>query len=137
VLPDGNYYLPGTDEVIPADMATPSPDDRFHHCFYYPMANEFDPWGGPTSMGRQTQDEMLLCSNELYVVGHSPHSNLANNLFASSCDSRGPTICFGTCHFAWIRGTNLWRRRTNLSWDSPNEPRTGVEGNDFLDWPEA
>ena len=32
VLPDGNYYLPGTDEVIPADMATPSPDDRFHHC---------------------------------------------------------------------------------------------------------
>jgi hypothetical protein len=24
VLPDGNYYLPGTDEVIPADMATPS-----------------------------------------------------------------------------------------------------------------
>ena len=36
VLPDGNYYLPKTDEVIPADMATPSPDDRFHHC-YYPM----------------------------------------------------------------------------------------------------
>jgi hypothetical protein len=32
VLPDGNYYLPTTDEVIPADMATPSPDDRFHHC---------------------------------------------------------------------------------------------------------
>src|SRR6516162_5424025 len=32
VLPDGNYYLPGTDEVIPADIAAPSPDDRFHHC---------------------------------------------------------------------------------------------------------
>jgi hypothetical protein len=32
VLPDGNYYLPATDETIPADMATPSPDDRFHHC---------------------------------------------------------------------------------------------------------
>ena len=32
VLPDGNYYLPTTDEIIPADMATPSPDDRFHHC---------------------------------------------------------------------------------------------------------
>ena len=47
VLPNGSYYLPGTDEVIPAEMATPSPDDRFHHCFYYPMANEFDPWGGP------------------------------------------------------------------------------------------
>ena len=32
VLPDGNYYLPETGETIPADMATPSPDDRFHHC---------------------------------------------------------------------------------------------------------
>ena len=41
-LPDGDYYLPATDEVIPADMATPSPDDRFHHCFYYPVAGEFD-----------------------------------------------------------------------------------------------
>jgi len=45
VLPNGNYYLPTTDEVIPAEMATPSPDDRFHHCIYYPVANEFDPWG--------------------------------------------------------------------------------------------
>jgi hypothetical protein len=45
VLPDGNYYLPVTDEIIPADMATPSPDDRFHHCIYYPVANEFDPSG--------------------------------------------------------------------------------------------
>jgi hypothetical protein len=43
VLPNGNYYLPTTDEIIPADMATPSPDDRFHHCVYYPVANEFDP----------------------------------------------------------------------------------------------
>ena len=46
-LPDGDYYLPATDEVIPADMATPSPYDRFHRCSYYPMANEFDPWGRP------------------------------------------------------------------------------------------
>src|SRR5260370_41067056 len=37
VLPDGNYYLPATDETIPADMATPSPDDRLHHSTYYPM----------------------------------------------------------------------------------------------------
>ena len=37
---------PGTDEVIPADMASPSPDDRFHHCTYYPVGHEFDPWGG-------------------------------------------------------------------------------------------
>ena len=42
-LPDGNYYLPGSDEVIPADMATPSPDDRFHHCTY----NYIDPLSGP------------------------------------------------------------------------------------------
>ena len=45
VLPDGNYYLPRTDEVIPADMATPSPDDRFHRCTHpllAPVANEFD-----------------------------------------------------------------------------------------------
>ena len=47
VLPDGNYYLPVSGEIIPANMATPSPDDRFHRCSYYPMANEFDPWGGP------------------------------------------------------------------------------------------
>src|SRR5262245_57400663 len=48
VLPNGSYYLPGTDEIISADMATPSPDERFHHCIYYPIANEFDRWGGPT-----------------------------------------------------------------------------------------
>ena len=47
VLPDGNYYLPESDETIPANMASPSPDERFHRCFYYPVANEFDPWGGP------------------------------------------------------------------------------------------
>jgi hypothetical protein len=47
-LPDGNYYLPTTDETIPADMATPSPDDRFHHCTYYPVANDvegYPVWG--------------------------------------------------------------------------------------------
>jgi hypothetical protein len=50
VLPNGNYYLPETGEIIPADMASPSPDDRFHRCAYNPatpIANEFDPWGGP------------------------------------------------------------------------------------------
>src|SRR5262249_3652655 len=47
ILPDGNYYLPASDEVIPADMASPSPDDRFHHCFYYPIAKVVDPWSGP------------------------------------------------------------------------------------------
>jgi hypothetical protein len=44
VLPNGNYYLPASDEIIPAEMATPSPDDRFHHC-----ANAFDSWPGPVS----------------------------------------------------------------------------------------
>ena len=52
-LPDGNYYLPKTDEVIPADMATPSPDDRFHHCYY--MANEFDPNGLVWERKRKTR----------------------------------------------------------------------------------
>ena len=47
VLPNGSYYLPATGEIIPADMATPSPDDRFHHCFYYPMVNPVDPYVGP------------------------------------------------------------------------------------------
>jgi hypothetical protein len=47
-LPDGNYYLPGTDEVIPADMAAPSPDDRFHHCIYHQVYIGSDPWGYPS-----------------------------------------------------------------------------------------
>jgi hypothetical protein len=47
-LPNGSYYLPASDEIIPADMATPSPDDRFHRCTLYPtsqtapIANEFE-----------------------------------------------------------------------------------------------
>jgi len=47
VLPNGSYYIPTTNEIIPADRATPSPDDRFHQCTYYPVVNEFDPGGGP------------------------------------------------------------------------------------------
>jgi hypothetical protein len=46
VLPNGNYYLPETGEVIPADMAGPSPDERFHRCIYYPVA----PMGGPVNV---------------------------------------------------------------------------------------
>jgi hypothetical protein len=46
VLPNGSYYLPASGETIPADMAAPSPDERFHQCIYYPMANEHDPFGG-------------------------------------------------------------------------------------------
>ena len=43
----GSYYLPATDETIPADMATPSPDERFHHCTYYPMLPMQLDWAGP------------------------------------------------------------------------------------------
>src|SRR5215471_18046951 len=42
VLPNGSYFLPRTGETIPADMAMPSPDDRFHHCFYYPTGYEWE-----------------------------------------------------------------------------------------------
>jgi hypothetical protein len=41
------YYLPQTGETIPADMATPSPDERFHHCTYYPMLPMQLDWPGP------------------------------------------------------------------------------------------
>ena len=45
VLPDGNYYLPESDETIPANMASPSPDERFHHCSSSnPEVNGLDPW---------------------------------------------------------------------------------------------
>ena len=46
VLPNGSYYLPRTNEIIPADMAAPSPDGRFHHCTYSAVANDFEPGGG-------------------------------------------------------------------------------------------
>jgi len=46
LLPNGGYYLVGSDETIPADMAAPSPDERFHHCTYYSIAG-CDRWGGP------------------------------------------------------------------------------------------
>jgi hypothetical protein len=42
VLPNGSYFLPRTGEIIPADMAMPSPDNRFHHCFYYPTGYEWE-----------------------------------------------------------------------------------------------
>jgi hypothetical protein len=44
VLPNGNYYLPATGEIIPADMAAPSPDDRFHRCAYTPVPTGWDPY---------------------------------------------------------------------------------------------
>ncbi len=49
VLPNGNYYLPATNEIIPADVAAPSPDDHFHHCIYYPVTNDPD---GPIWEGK-------------------------------------------------------------------------------------
>ena len=61
VLPDGNYYLPASGEVIPADMATPSPDERFHRCTYphlAPIANEFD--RRPDGKAYKKRDASLL-----------------------------------------------------------------------------
>ncbi len=52
VLPNGNYYLPATNEIIPANMAAPSPDDRFHQCTYYPIVE--DPNGGPEPVWEST-----------------------------------------------------------------------------------
>jgi hypothetical protein len=49
VLPNGTYYLPESDDIIAADMAAPSPDDRFHHCTYYQVGND---WGGPIWDGK-------------------------------------------------------------------------------------
>src|SRR5262244_1897294 len=40
VLPNGTYYLPESDETIPANMATPSPDNRFHRCSYNPVPHD-------------------------------------------------------------------------------------------------
>ena len=59
VLPDGSYYVPATGETIPADMATPSPDDRFYHCTFDPVANDFDPWG-PFWESKRKLDASLL-----------------------------------------------------------------------------
>ena len=52
VLPDGNYYLPSTGEVIPADIATPSPDDRFHQCTSHLMVK--DPTDNPEPVWSET-----------------------------------------------------------------------------------
>jgi len=46
VLPNGSYYLPTTNEIIPADRATPSPDDRFHQCTYSAATYDVDPRSG-------------------------------------------------------------------------------------------
>src|SRR5262249_40266937 len=46
VLPNSSYYLPRTNEIIPADKATPSPDDRFHQCTYFVVNYDFEP-GSP------------------------------------------------------------------------------------------
>ena len=59
VLPNRNYYLPSTGEIIPADVAAPSPDDRFHHCIYYPMATEFDRSGAVWESKPKTRASLL------------------------------------------------------------------------------
>jgi hypothetical protein len=72
VLPNGSYYLPTTNEIIAADRATPSPDDRFHQCTYSALAYDFEPGGGPV-WGEVTR--CFFCSNALFVVfGRERHS---------------------------------------------------------------
>src|SRR6516162_5730674 len=60
VLPDSNYYLPATDETIPADMATPSPDDRFHHCTDYSVYIGLTPGAGQYGRPHPRLDASLL-----------------------------------------------------------------------------
>src|SRR5262249_37056362 len=60
VLPDGSYYVPATGETIPADMATPSPDDRFHHCIFYPLASAYDPGADKYWKANPRRDASLL-----------------------------------------------------------------------------
>jgi len=57
VLPNGSYYLPSTHEIIPADRATPSPDDRFHQCTYYPVSYDFE----PRSRSEEVWGEVTRC----------------------------------------------------------------------------
>src|SRR5262245_18279166 len=97
VLPDGNYYLPGTDEVIPADIAAPSPDDRFHHCIYHHVYIGSDPCGYPPWDTTPTTRCFFAPMNSSQLE-HGPHSNFANNRFASSCDIRRPIISVATFH---------------------------------------
>src|SRR5437660_12722151 len=52
VLPNGSYYLPTTNEIIPADRATPSPDDRFHQCTFHLMVK--DPNDSPDPVWSET-----------------------------------------------------------------------------------
>ena len=60
VLPNGSYYLPTTNEIIPADMATPSPDDRFHHCTYNAVSYDFELLDGPAG-GEAVWGEVTRC----------------------------------------------------------------------------
>src|SRR5262249_35648408 len=51
------------------------------------------------------------------VQWHCPHSNFANNLFASACDSRRPIISFATFH--WRSKLVACIRKTNRSEAAP------------------
>src|SRR6516164_9618039 len=62
-------------------------------------------------MGKQTKNQMLLCSDELFVVGHCPHSNFPNNLFASSCDSRRPILQTQRIQTFLKLKTGMWKSR--------------------------
>ena len=42
----------------------------------------------------------------------SSSPNLANNLFASSCDNQRPIIAFGTCHLRLRLASRRWRHQS-------------------------
>src|SRR5439155_17924854 len=90
VLPNGSYYLPSTGEIIPADMATPSPDERFHHCFYYPMATEFDR-SGPAWESKPKTRCFFAPMNSMY----SPKGKRAEAAVTCLCFRRHTSFCGG------------------------------------------
>ena len=76
MLPNGTYYLPESDEIFPADMASASPDDRFHHCTYDRIAMGLI--AGADQSGTTNLRLDVACFNELLVV-HCPHSKSIMN----------------------------------------------------------
>jgi hypothetical protein len=54
VMPNGNYYLPASDEIIPAELASPSPDNRFHRRAFNPVATDFYSWDYPLLGSKST-----------------------------------------------------------------------------------
>jgi len=86
VLPNGNYYLPASNEIIPAEMATPSPDDRFHRCAY-------PQWAPPkpcelAHIAVARPHVTLMLGNELKSAGVQNESRAGRNCLTLPFDYR-------------------------------------------------